>query len=215
MATKKSQRIAIWVIAVTLTVGTIGSFLVMALASQNEQQDQIRLQEAYQEYQTRTDERNSKLSDKYYPVLKKYEDMPAKFDAKSVKKLTHKDLKVGDGETVSDDTKLAMYYIGWKPNGEVFDQSIEGDALKDPLFDNVGLEAGLGNASLIEGWKEGLKGMKLHGVRLLTIPSDMAYGEQESEDIPANTPLKFVVLAIPAPEEIPIPKILEQYYGQM
>ena len=55
--------------------------------------------------------------------------------------------------------------------------------------------------------------MKVGGVRELTIPSDMAYGETGSgEDIPANTPLKFVVMAIPPVEEIPLPQILKDYY---
>ena len=55
--------------------------------------------------------------------------------------------------------------------------------------------------------------MKIGGVRELTIPSSQAYGETGSGDkIPANTPLKFVVMAIPPVEEIPTPQIIKDYY---
>ncbi|MDN5819210.1 MAG: FKBP-type peptidyl-prolyl cis-trans isomerase [bacterium] len=208
MATKKSQRIAIWVIAVALTVGTLGSFLVMALAGQNEQRDQARLQEAYQEYQSKVQAQSDELSKKYYPVLHKFEDLPAKFDAKSVKKLAIKDLKAGSGDKISEGDSFAAYYIGWTPSGEVFESSIEGDKLGTPF--NVTQGSGV-----IEGWVKGLDGIKTGGVRLLTIPSDQAYGDQASDKIPANSPLKFVIMAVPQPKEIPIPEILlEQQAGQ-
>lgn len=66
---------------------------------------------------------------------------------------------------------MAMYYIGWNPDGiKIFDQSIDGETLKSPLsLDGVGV------SDVIVGWK-GLLGMKVGGVRELTIPSDMAYG---------------------------------------
>lgn len=201
MATKKSQRIAIWVIAIALTVGTLGSFLVMALAGQNEQRDQARLQEAYQEYQSKVEAQSDELSKKYYPVLRKFEDLPAKFDAKSVKKLASKDLKTGSGDKIADGDSFAAYYIGWTPNGEVFESSIEGDKLGTPFNVTQGM-------GVIEGWVKGLEGIKTGGVRLLTIPADQAYGDQASDKIPANSPLKFIIMVVPQPEEIPIPEIL-------
>ena len=81
----------------------------------------------------------------------------------------------------------------------MFDQSIGEGNLKTPLP----IASGLKNAGLIEGWKEGMKGMKIGGVRELTIPSDKAYGEQGSDSIAPNMPLKFLVMAIPIPAEIP------------
>ena len=48
--------------------------------------------------------------------------------------------------------------------------------------------------------------MKIGGIRELTIPAAKAYGDKGSgEDIPANTPIKFVVMAIPKPAEITPP----------
>ena len=58
--------------------------------------------------------------------------------------------------------------------------------------------------------------MNVGGIRELTIPSDLAYGETGSgDDIPANTPIKFVMMVIPTPETIEQPEIpteLLQYY---
>jgi hypothetical protein len=51
-----------------------------------------------------------------------------------------------------------------------------------------------------------MKGMKIGGVRELTIPSDKAYGETGSGDnIPPNTPIRFIVMAIPLPATIEQP----------
>jgi hypothetical protein len=69
---------------------------------------------------------------------------------------------------------------------------------------------------VIKGWTDGTVGMKVGGVRELTIPSDQAYGATGSgTNIPPNTPLKFVIMVIPTPETIPqaaIPPELLKYY---
>lgn len=210
MATPKSQRIAIMTILVVTVVGTLGSFAVMILNTQNTQSDSRSQQDAYAKYQEdiaayqeQLDAQAIVLSKQYYPIFKKYADSPAEFDIDSVTGLEKRDLLVGTGEEIAGSTSFAAYYIGWNPEGVVFDQSISDDDLKSP-FNINGLEA----ASLIEGWKEGLVGMKVGGVRELTIPSDLAYGEEGSGDnIPPNTPIKFVVMAISQPEKIPEPEV--------
>lgn len=223
MATAKSQRIAIFIIMVVMVVGTLGSFLAIILQNEN-QQDQTKRQQAAIEkyeksladYQKKLDAQAAKLSKRYYPVFSQYQDKPAKFSRDGVDKIVKQDLKVGSGQLIGDNTKFAAYYIGWNPDGKVFDQSIDKatKSLKQPLYysdpnsGSVGLEEGLVNASLIDGWKQGMKGMKVGGVRLLTIPSDLAYGERgQGDDIPANTPIKFIVMAIPPLDKINQPEI--------
>ncbi len=217
MATPKSQRIGILIILVVLVIGTLGSFAVMILNTQNTQQDSQSQQTAYAQYQkdsaayqTKLEAQAKVLSKKYYPIFSQYADVPAKFAIDSVTKLTTKDLRAGSGTVVTDTTKFAAYYIGWNPDGKVFDQSIEGDALKSPLPVD-----GLKAAGLIEGWKKGLIGMKIGGVRELSIPSDLAYGESgQGDDIPPNTPLKFIVMAIEQPTQIPAPQIPSELLQQ-
>ena len=212
MATKKGQRIGIWVIAVALTVGTLAGFLAMIISPQNDAADQARLAQVQAEYQASAKKQSDELSKKYYPIFSKYESLPAKFDAKAVKKVTTKDLKIGEGKEIKKDTEYSAYYIGWKPDAKVFDQSIEGKSLKAPLAVN----------GVIAGWEEGVQGMKLGGVRQITIPADKAYGENGSKDeqgneiIPPNTPLTFVVMAIEKPADIPVPQeLMDEYERQL
>lgn len=216
MATTKAQRLGILVILIVTIVGTVGSFAVMVLASKNQAADSAKQQKAisdyqakYKAYQAKVDAQSAELSAKYYATFSPYSSRVSSFDASSVKDVATTDLATGDGETISGTTPFAAYYIGWNPKGKIFDQSIDGAKLKAPLPITTGLDS----ASLIDGWKEGMKGMKIGGVREITIPSDKAYKEQgQGDDIPPNTPLKFVVMAIPAPESIQQPEIPAELY---
>lgn len=205
--TPKAQRIGILVIAVVMVVGTLGSFAMLILANDNAKKEQDQLMQEYQEQLEKDQKQAEELSKQHYPVLKKYEDRATTFDADKVgDEVTHVDLKKGNGETITDDVTYRMYYMGWNPKGKVFDSSFESDgkSLKAPLTHlggGVWEFAGGQTGGVIEGWTKGVKGMKIGGVRELTIPSDLAYGETGSgEDIQPHMPLKFVIMAIPAAE---------------
>lgn len=201
-STTTKQRVFIWVMAAVMTIGTIGSFFVMILANNNAVADQQKEQEAYdkqmaeyqkqyEEMQKEQDKKAKELSKKYYPVFSEYESLPEPFDASKVKKLETEDLKKGDGAELKEDTDYLAYYIGWNSEGKVFDGSIDGDSLSYPI----------GGSGLIEGWTQGVIGMKMGGVRVLTIPGDLAQGLTPSADIKEGAPLKFVVMAIPPEDE--------------
>jgi FKBP-type peptidyl-prolyl cis-trans isomerase FkpA len=203
MATPKSQRIGIWIIAIVLGVGTLGSFLVMGISASNQNKDQQQLQAAYNQYNAQVTAQTTELSNKYYADFNQYASIPAAFNTSDIKSVTTSDLKVGDGAVITADTEYNAYYIGWNPKGVVFDESIASGALKAPIS----------GSGLIAGWTEGVTGMKIGGVREISIPSDKAYGAAGSGDnIPANTPIKFIVMAIPKIADIPVPEILQQYY---
>lgn len=211
MATSKSQRVVITIILVALVVGTFGSFAAMILAQDNDsklaaesQKESAEFEAAYKDYQKKVELQNAELTSKYYEQFSQYAARVGEFDLEqNNKELKTEDLVVGDGEVVADDTKFAAYYILWLPSGKLEQQSINND--KKQLDTPIMVSNGLGSASLIEGWKEGMKGMKIGGVRELTVPSDKAYAETGKGDIPPNTPLKFIVMAIPLPEQIPQP----------
>lgn len=202
MATSKAQRIGIIIIAVVMTVGTLGSFFIMIVANQNSQidvrEDQQKQEEfnkkvaAYQDemakYQAEVDKEAKQLGPIYFDTLKQYEGEVQPFDGSKVKELEKRDIKEGDGAEVKDPNDMRAYYIGWNEKGKVFDSSFEGDTLKPPFSP----------ASAIAGWQEGVIGMKIGGVRQLTVPSELAYGKDgQGENIPPNAPLKFVLVAIP------------------
>lgn len=216
MATTKGQRVGIAIILAVTVIGTIGSFAVMILSAQNsakqdaqQQKDYADYQAKYEEYQKKLDAQTSELSTKYFATFSQYASRVGEFDLDSSNKdLKTEDIVVGDGSEITDTSNFGAYYIGWLPSGKIFDQSIDNSTLKAPLT----VTGGLSNASLIDGWKEGMKGMKIGGVREMTLPSDKAYGETGSTDssgnqtIPPNTPLKFIVMAIPLPETISAPE---------
>jgi FKBP-type peptidyl-prolyl cis-trans isomerase FkpA len=216
MATTKKQRLGILVILVVTIIGTVGSFAVMVLATQNNATDSAKQQKViadyqakYKEYQAKVNAQSAELSGKYYSTFSPFASRVGAFDASGVTELKTEDLVVGDGPEITGTMPFAAYYIGWNPRGKVFDQSIDGAKLKAP----ISVATGLDSASLIAGWKDGMKGMKIGGVREIIIPSDKAYGEHgQGDDIPANTPLKFVVMAIPAPAEIAQPEIPAELY---
>lgn len=202
--TTRGQRIGIWVIAIVMAVGSLGIFFVAVLANKNSASDQAAAQKAYAQYQAAQQAQADSLSAQYYPVLSQYTGEVGAFDAASVTSLTMTDLKEGNGAVIGDSTSYAAYYIGWNPSGKIFDQSIADGKLKAPfpVTDNSGV---------IEGWSKGVVGMKLGGVRELTIPAAQAYGSTgQGDDIPANTPLKFIILAIPTPAPVPVPAALTQ-----
>ena len=225
MATKKNslqtgtpawQRYSIWVILILTVVSTVALYVSSFLQTESNseaQKKQSQVLKKYQDYRKKVEEQAKELSAKYYDSFKEYEKAPVAFNAASVKELTKKDLKEGNGEEFTNSTtKFQAYYIGWKPDGTVFDGSFENGRLKSPVvFRKEGKKWGL-----IEGWSEGLKGMKVGGIRELSIPADKAYGaqgsvnqEDSSKTIGPNTPLKFIVMLIPEFQEVPQPSLEE------
>lgn len=207
-------RVSIWGILILTIVSTVALYASSFLQTKTQQEDQKKqsqLLKTYQEYQKKVQAQAKELSAKYYNTFKEYEKTPSAFNAASVKELSKVDLKEGDGVEITDSTtKFQAYYIGWKPDGTVFDSSFSNGSLKSPaVFKKENNEW-----NVIKGWSEGLKGMKVGGVRELTIPADKAYGaqgspnsEDSSKSIAPNTPLKFIVMLIPDFEEIPQPDL--------
>lgn len=209
-STTRMQRIMLWLVALLMLVGTIGSFVVIVIANDNDQKEQARYTQLLAEYQAKQDAQTEALSTTYKDTLAGYQSRVSAFSADGISEVRTEDLLVGDGEELSENSSFSAYYIGWNPSGVIFDQSISDDGtLSSPLSVSPG--------AVIDGWTEGVVGMKVGGVRELTIPSDKAYGETgQGDDIPPNTPLKFVVMVIPEPETLtPSDELIRLYqrYG--
>jgi FKBP-type peptidyl-prolyl cis-trans isomerase len=181
----KGQKIFIWVIAVTMLVGSIGASFLVILANDN-QAKEVKDQQAelakYQEAQQAEVEKQQarmKLPAKPLPGYK-----ADAFNASSVKSLAIKDLKTGKGKTVKADSVLKVNYFGWLSNGRIFDSTNRGGKVESVEF---GLDG------TIDGWIKGMTGAKEGAVRRLTIPASMAYGSEKKASIPANSPLMFIV----------------------
>jgi FKBP-type peptidyl-prolyl cis-trans isomerase FkpA len=95
------------------------------------------------------------------------------------------DVKVGTGAEAKAGQTVTVHYTGWLTNGTKFDSS------KDR---NEPFTFHLGAGEVIKGWDEGVQGMKVGGVRMLTIPPSLGYGAQGAGGvIPPNATLKFEV----------------------
>ena len=174
MATSKSQRIGIWVIAVVMALGTIGSFFVIILANDNAQMDQQNAQDTQKQLMEQMAKSNRPLEG--------YEATP--FDKDSVTELKVEVLKQGDGEELAADSTLTANYFGWTYDGKIFD-STNKDGTVTPIDFSL--------AGVIKGWTEGLAGQKVGSVVKLTIPADKAYGSVDNGDGRPFGPLAFVV----------------------
>ena len=102
--------------------------------------------------------------------------------------LKYKDEKVGDGQQVKAGDSVTVHYKGWLDDGKVFDTSMENG--REPLTFTVGI------GQVIKGWDEGIVGMKVGGVRELTIPASLAYGDRDMGIIPPKSTLHFQVTII-------------------
>ncbi|MCE7893505.1 MAG: FKBP-type peptidyl-prolyl cis-trans isomerase [Myxococcales bacterium] len=80
--------------------------------------------------------------------------------------------------------RVRLHYVGTLEDGTVFDSTRER---------GTPFEAELGKGHLIKGFEEGVAGMKVGGVRRLTIPPELGYGERAMAKIPANATLIFEV----------------------
>ena len=107
------------------------------------------------------------------------------------------DIVEGDGKAAAAGDYLVMHYVGVRhSDGGEFDASWNrGDTFSFTL----------GSGQVIQGWDQGIEGMREGGRRLLSIPPDLAYGDQaRGEAIPANSALVFVVdlLQVATPPEV-------------
>jgi FKBP-type peptidyl-prolyl cis-trans isomerase len=94
------------------------------------------------------------------------------------------DLKCGDGDEAEGNSVVQVHYVGMLENGTEFDSSRDGDPVSFAL----------GVGQLIPGFEEGIRGMKVGGLRKLTIPPELGYGEQGIPGtIPPNSTLVFEI----------------------
>ncbi len=101
-----------------------------------------------------------------------------------VKELIKEDVKVGTGLQAVSGKTVVVNYIGRLVNGTQFDASCDrGQPFDFPL----------GQSRVIQGWDQGVAGMKVGGQRRLIIPSSLGYGEGGQGSIPPNAALIFDV----------------------
>lgn len=227
--TSPKQRIVIILIAIFMLGSTFALYAGIVLnynqpAKTANTEKEARFNKLYEEYQNELDQQAKILSNTYFPEFSQYKGRVRSFNAASANELKVEDLKIGSGRelTTITDYNYAAYYIGWLADETIFDSSFDNNsaptALSRPLT---------GTSAMIQGWLEGIsrntddngnviwEGMRIGGIREITIPAVLAYGDQDNGTIPAGSPLKFVVMIIEKPEDVPVSEELEQLYAEL
>ncbi len=106
---------------------------------------------------------------------------------KTASGLYYRDITVGDGaqiRTENGDTVFTRYQ-GWLRNNVSFDNNLSAAS----PFKFV-----TGTGAVIKGWDEGVRGMRVNGVRQLILPPDLGYGASGSgAAVPPQSILVFTV----------------------
>ena len=102
------------------------------------------------------------------------------------------DITVGTGAEAINGRNVTLQYTGWlyhpdaaQNKGTQFDSGVFGPFV-------------LGSGNVIQGWHQGIPGMRVGGSRRLVIPPALGYGAAGRPPIPGNATLLFEVTLIAA-----------------
>ena len=105
----------------------------------------------------------------------------------STEQLQIVDTVIGTGDVAAAGDTVTVHYVGTFTNGTVFDAS------KSHPETVQGFSFPLGAGRVIQGWDQGVAGMKVGGKRHLVIPASLGYGPNDYGPIPGNSTLIFDV----------------------
>ena len=95
------------------------------------------------------------------------------------------DIREGTGAEAKAGQSVTVHYVGTLLDGTKFDSSRDR---------GKGFSFKLGAGQVIKGWDQGVAGMKIGGLRKLTIAPELAYGERGFPPvIPPRSTLVFEV----------------------
>jgi FKBP-type peptidyl-prolyl cis-trans isomerase len=108
---------------------------------------------------------------------------PAGAEVTTASGLKYQDMVIGTGAEATLGRTVRVHYTGWLADGTKVDSSVDrGQPIEFPL----------GTPGLIQGWNEGIAGMKVGGKRKLTIPPSLGYGATgKAPKVPPNATLVF------------------------
>ena len=200
LKTSTKQRVVIIIIAIIMLGSIIASYAAIIMnggksssGSGNSKIDEAKIleyEEAYNKKLEAFKESTKKDFNKfiaYKSEVKAYNETSANSGS-----VQTKDLHKGSGRKLSDgDSNYLAYYIGWCADESIFDSTLDDN--ENPKAFSKALDASLG---MIEGWTLGVEGMHIGGVREITIPGELAYGDQMEICGGYNKPLKFLVMPV-------------------
>lgn len=169
----RTQRVVSFLLATIFIASTIGAVLLVFIQSNDASEaDKVSTESTakQEDNSTNANKMEGKMLDNFTPTTDR------------VGKLEFKDVVEGTGAEVTATSTITAHYTGaLVATGVIFQSSKDsGQPFTSPL------------SNLIEGWKQGIPGMKAGGVRRLTIPAELAYGSAGSgNSIPPDSDLVF------------------------
>ena len=117
------------------------------------------------------------------------------------KELVIEDIDIGKGRIATPGKEVAVHYTGWLFDSNSSSNSFcesKGDQFDSSIERGMPFQVVLGQGRVIQGWEEGLIGMKENGKRCLVIPPSMGYGNRAVGGglIPANSTLIFELILL-------------------
>lgn len=113
---------------------------------------------------------------------------PAAYAAGAKLALQQTDTKPGSGRPAISGNTVTIHYTGWlyspkssKQRGARFDSSLDAAPY---IFK-------LGGGSVIQGWEQGIIGMKVGGKRTLIVPAELGFGKAGLGPVPSGANLIF------------------------
>ncbi len=98
----------------------------------------------------------------------------------------------GYGRAVETGDRVTVHYTGWLYDETAVDNRGEQfDSSRDPGRDRF--QFTIDESRVIQGWHDGVKGMLIGETRVLTIPSELAYGPNGRGPIPGGATLIFEI----------------------
>ena len=109
-----------------------------------------------------------------------------------VTELIKTDVKVGKGAEAKAGQYVSVHYTGWLYDAAAPDH--KGSKFDSSRDRGTPFNFPLGAGRVIQGWDQGVQGMKVGGQRTLVIPSNLGYGARGAGGvIPPNATLLFDV----------------------
>ena len=115
-----------------------------------------------------------------------------KTEISNMTELIKTDVKLGTGDLATAGKNVSVHYTGWLYDAATADH--HGKKFDSSRDRNEPFEFPLGAGRVIQGWDQGVAGMKVGGQRTLVIPARMGYGARGAGGaIPPNATLVFDV----------------------
>ena len=174
----RTQRIVSFILASFLIISSFGAvYIVIKQSGDADKADKVAQEDATKKSNKKecAMQGNPSSTNKPSDILK---------ISTPVTELGITDIVVGAGEAAQLNDCITVNYRLNLSDGSIV-------AGNDTFVSGSPIAFDLVQGGLIEGWTQGIPGMKVGGLRRLVVPASLGYGDRATSSIPANSTLVF------------------------